>query len=301
MTRTFAYLYFALATPLVLWSQEMQPRAYLPSPIGVGFSGISYSYNGGGLLFDPSLPVEDATVRAHIPAISLGGSFATFGRSSQALAVLPYVVADLKGKLAGTEEYRYRSGLADTTLRYAINLYGAPAMRRKEFAAFRPKTIVGVSLTASAPASQYDPVRLINPGTNRWAFKPEVGVSRTLGHWTLEGAAGVWLYTKNKQFNGTQVRTQRPLWSTQAHLVRVFRRRHWMAFDFTYFQGGAAEVDGRPATTYQANTRMGATYGYLLSRRQAIRFSWFSGVTTRIGSNITSIGLAYQFLWSEGR
>ena len=40
-----------------------------------------------------------------------------------------------------------------------------------------PRTIVGVSLLVQAPTGQYDPDRLINIGTNRWTFRPEVGVS----------------------------------------------------------------------------------------------------------------------------
>ena len=36
---------------------------------------------------------------------------------------------------------------------------------------------------------------LINYGTNRWAFKPEVGVSRRWGHWTLDTYGAVWFFT----------------------------------------------------------------------------------------------------------
>jgi len=297
----FSFLPIAALTVLRLPAQEMQPRAYLPSPVGVGFGGISYSYNSGGQLLDPSLPIEDAQVKAHIPSLSVGGSFSTFGRSSQVLAVVPHAVADLTGTVAGAEQYRYRSGLADTTFRYAINLFGAPAMRRRDFARYRQKTIAGVSLTATAPASQYDSARPINIGTNRWAFKPEVGVSKAVGEWTIEGAFGAWLYTANPRFNGRNRRTQSPLWSTQAHIVRTIHRRHWVAFDFTYFQGGATRVNGVEAATYQANTRVGATYGIVLSPRQALRFSYFSGVTTRVGADLQSIGVAYQFLWADGR
>jgi len=88
------------------------------------------------------------------------------------------------------------------------------------------------------PTGQYDPKRVINIGTNCWAFKPEVAVSRALGRWALEGAFGVWLYTTNSQFYGNSTRTQNPLWSGQAHVVRLIRSRHWFAYDFTYFRGG---------------------------------------------------------------
>src|SRR5512141_827966 len=106
-----ALIWLLLLLTCLVSAQEMQPRAYLPAPVGLSFAGISYARNGGSLLFDPSLPVEDSRVSAHVPTFSLGGSFGVLGRSSQVLVAMPYVVADLTGRFAGTEQYRYRSGL----------------------------------------------------------------------------------------------------------------------------------------------------------------------------------------------
>jgi hypothetical protein len=39
----------------------------------------------------------------------------------------------------------------------------------------------GTSLTVFAPTGQYVPDRMINLGTNRWAFKPESAVSQPIG------------------------------------------------------------------------------------------------------------------------
>jgi hypothetical protein len=51
------------------------------------------------------------------------------------------------GLLDGIPTSIKRSGLADSVLRFAINLYGAPPLEGKEFAAYRAKanveTIVG--------------------------------------------------------------------------------------------------------------------------------------------------------------
>jgi hypothetical protein len=285
----------------ILVAQEMQPRAYLPSPRGVGFAGFAYSYNSGGLLFDPSLPITDAQVNAHVMALSLGASLNSFGRSSQALLIMPYAVADLTGKFAGVDQYRYRSGLADLTLRYAINLYGAPSMGLREFAQYKQNLLIGVSLTATTPSGQYDPNVAINIGRNRWDFKPEIGVSKAWGPWAFEGAFGAWLYTKNSSYYGGTERTVEPLWSTQAHVVRVIKRRHWVAYDLTYFAGGKASVNGRPSSVAESNTRMGLTYGWVLSPRQAIRFTYFEGVTTRLGADLRSVGVAYQVVWLRGK
>jgi hypothetical protein len=99
----------------ILSAQELQPRAYLPSPVGLGFLGLSYSGNAGGLLFDPSLPIENGHVDASIPSLALGGTLDVFGRTAQVLGVLPYAVADLSGR-------RRAIGPAWRTQRFAFPL-----------------------------------------------------------------------------------------------------------------------------------------------------------------------------------
>jgi Putative MetA-pathway of phenol degradation len=282
-------------------AQELQPRAYLPAPVGLNFFSISYSNNSGGLLFDPSLPIEDGHVSASASELALGKSVDAFGRAAQVLAVLPYVVADVSGTAGGVEGFRHRSGLADSLYRFSINIHGAPAMQLQEFMKYRPKTIIGASLSVIAPTGQYDPNLLINLGTNRWAFKPEIGVSRFFGKWDLEGAFGLWLYSKNSSFYGHTVRSQDPLGSVQAHVVRGLPHRTWLALDATFYTGGRTYIGNTVKADYQGNTRLGATFGIALTQRQALRFAYFDGVTARIGSDISSISVSYQVIWQRSR
>ena len=142
--------------PIALCAQELQPRAYLPAPVGMNFLSISYSSNSGGLLFDPSLPVENGNLNASIPSVAFGETLGVFGRTSQVLAVLPYVSADLSGKVTDGIQSRHSSGLADSTFRFAMNIHGAPAMHLKQFAEYHPKMVVSASLTVTAPSGQYD-------------------------------------------------------------------------------------------------------------------------------------------------
>jgi len=292
-------LFSYLATALN--AQEMQPRAYLPAPIGVNFFSTGYSHNSGGLLFDPSLPVEDAHVVANIGTFAVGQSIGVMGRSAQVLAIVPYLQADLTGLLAGDPQYRYRSGLGDMVFRYAMNIRGAPAMHLPEFVKYRQKTIVGASITVSAPTGQYDPNLLINIGTNRWGFKPEVGVSHAFGKWVVEGAAGVWLYTANKNFYGGKIRTQIPLGSLQGHFLRILPHRIWVAFDGTFFTGGRSYINDAEKADYQGNSRLGATFGMVITRRQSLKISYFEGVTSRIGTDIRTLGIAYTYIVMRGR
>lgn len=282
-------------------AQELQPRAYLPAPVGLNYFGISYSKNKGGLLLDPGLAMGDAPLSAHVSTFAFGQTLGLAGRTVQLLACVPYVVAKGESSFGGGGYGNYYSGLADSSFRFAMNLYGAPAMNLKEFRAYRQKTIVGASLTVAAPTGQYDPKRPVNLGLNRWAFKPEVGFSRAAGKYTFEGAAGVWLYTANHRFNGISVRRQVPLGSVQVHVERSLPRRMWIAADWTGYMGGRTQIDGKDNPDYQGNTRLGATWGVSIHPRHAIKVVYFRNVVARVGSDLASLGISYNFIWQRGR
>ncbi len=106
-------------------------------------------------------------------------------------------------------------------------MYGAPALTLKEFKDHRQDVIVGASLQVSVPSGQYDDSRLVNIGTNRWSIKPELGVSKALGRWTLELSAAATLYTDNDDFNGGKRRSQDPIYATQAHAIYSLRSGVW--------------------------------------------------------------------------
>jgi hypothetical protein len=73
-------------------------------------------------------------------------------------------------------------------------LKGGKALAPKEFAARKPEALIGASVLVVVPTGQYDPQRLVNPGTNRWAFKPEIGISKPINRWTFEAMGGAWFF-----------------------------------------------------------------------------------------------------------
>ena len=173
-------------------------------------------------------------------------------------------------------------------------------MTREEFAKAPKRTILGVSLSVQAPTGQYEPTRLINLGTNRWAFKPEVGVSVPVGHWFLDAYLGAWFFTNNDRFyTGTSTRRQDPLTVFQAHASYVFNTRAWIAIDGAWYGGGASAVDANPPSTRQSNSRFGATFAAPITPAQSIKFALSTGTTTRTGSDFDSIAVAWQFLFFD--
>ncbi len=288
---------FSLIVACASRAQELEPRAYSPSPAGFNIALVADTYNFGDLTFDPSLPVTDASAEINASVLGYVRTMDLAGRSANFGFGLPYVVGNLRGNYLGEPVTAYRSGLGDPRLRLAVNLYGAPAMTMKEFAARELKLLVGASLVVSAPLGQYDPTKLINIGGNRWGFKPELGLSREFGRWTLEGAAGVWLFTDNTDFYGGKTRSQDPISSLQVHVIRTFRPRMWLAFDANFFNGGRTSVNGVPKADLQQNSRVGLTFAMPVNKQHSLKISFSRGAITSIGADFNSIGVAWQYIW----
>ena len=280
-------------------AQELIPAAYTPAPVGVNLISVASYINRGDLAFDPSGPIEDAYGEIVISSLTYGRTLGLFGRSATLTAILSYVVGDLEGLYYGEPASANRSGTGDLNLRLGVNLYGAPAMTLQEFMEFRPKTMIGASLIVRAPTGQYDPTRLINIGTNRWGFKPEVGVVHVMGRWAIDAYVGGWFFTDNTDFFAGLTRSQDPILSTQFHVRRLFRRGLWAAIDANYWWGGKSSLNDVEGDDLQNNSRVGLTFAWQVWKNHSLRFAASRGAFTRIGGDFDSFGLSYSYSWRK--
>lgn len=280
-------------------AQDLEPRAYSASPVGLNFIVLGAGRSTGGVLVDPSGPVQDVDAKTNMMSIGAGRTFALFGRTALIVAALPYAWSEVSGRVGETSASVTRSGLADPRIRLSVNLLGGRAMKVQEFARSKRSNIVGVSLAIAPPFGQYDRSKLINLGTNRWSFKPEVGVSHLIGEkWTVDGYAGVLLFTENDEYYpGSAVRTQDPIFGLQGHASYTLKPRFWLAFDATWYSGGVTAIDGTDKGNLQRNSRIGATMSLPITREQSLKFAVSKGATTRIGSDFTTISAAWQIAW----
>jgi hypothetical protein len=292
-------LWVLLLVGLPLAGQQLEPQAYAVSPVGVNAVVFAYSTMDGDVSFDPTLPIENAKTVLNRFDLGYFRSIDFFGRTASITALIPYTEGDTEGVVSGSFEQIRRSGLRDPAVRFAVNLLGAPAMRLPQFANYRQKWIIGASFVVAAPLGQYDPARLINTGTNRWSFKPEIGVSRTIRRWTLELIAGVWLFTDNKNFVGTK-RSQDPIGASQIHVVYTFRPRFWASFNANFYTGGRTTVGGVLRADLQRNSRIGGMVSIPIAKRHSIKAGYSAGAYTTIGADHRSISVSYQFLWGGG-
>jgi hypothetical protein len=292
--------FLASALPLLLFganaaAQELEPGAYTVSPVGVNVFNAGYTFNSGDVTFDASLPVEDAHARINTLALSLGRSVSMFGRSATVLASLPVVGGNITGLYLGQYTAVDRTGLGDARLRLGVNLFGAPALKMPEFAKTPPpRTNVSAGLTVVVPTGQYDPARIINLGSHRWAFKPEAALIRTTGPWLFEFYAGAWLFTANDAFYGGHVRTQDAMLSTQFNVRYTFKPGLWLSGNANFYRGGRTNVDGRADLDFQTNSRVGATMTIPLSPRSSFRVAVSDGAYTTIGADFLGVSVSFQ-------
>jgi hypothetical protein len=286
-----------LAAPLS--AQDLDPRAYAHVPVNGTFLVWGFSVSHGGVVSDPTLPVTDVNATVETPSVGVGRSFDLFGKTAQVFGVLPYSWAQASGKVLGEGKDITRAGLYDMRIRLSVLVRGAPAASVAQFARAPRRTILGTSLTVVAPTGQFFPDRLINLGTNRWAFKPEFAVSQPMGQkWLLDVYSALWLFTANNSFYpGTATRTQEPMGAFQAHLSYNFTRLLWAALDATYYVGGRSTVDGIENNDRQSNTRVGATLVFPVGRRHSIKLAVSKGAIVRSGADFSTFSFGWQTAW----
>ena len=291
--------------PVAGAAQDLTPRAYFPAPETSNVVILTYAVSRGELVFDPTLPIADATGTIHTPVLSVYHAFGLFGRSASLTGSLPFAIGTLSGNLAGEARAIDRRGIVDANVRVAVNLVGGPSLSAPEFVKTPiSRTLLGASMKVVAPTGQYDPTRLINIGANRWAFKPELGYTGRAGKFVVDVFAGIWLFTTNESFAATVAnprgveRTQDPIGAFELHVSYDVKPRLWVSADINYWRGGRTSVNGvEGSQTLQANSRFGVTGSVPLTRRQSIKISYSDGVIVRVGGNFQVLSVGYQYGW----
>ena len=281
-------------------AQDLEPRLYSNTPVGMNFLIAGYAYTSGNVATDPSLPVENAELEVHSPLVAYARALDVWGTSGKIDVAVPYAWLSGSAEANGQLRTRDTSGFGDPRIRFSVNLYGAPALSLEEFATYQQDLIVGASVQITAPLGEYDGEKLVNIGTNRWSVKPEIGLSKAFGPLILELAAGVTFYTENDNFFGGQTRDQDPLYSVQGHIIYGFSSGIWIALDGTWYSGGQSTVDGVELDDRLDSSRVGLTLAFPVNRYNSIKLYGSTGVSSRIGGNFDTVGVAWQVRWGAG-
>lgn len=283
-------------------AQDIEPRRWSHLPEAGNFAGAAYSVTTGDILFEPELRIENAQVDLQTFAGKYIRSFELLGKSARVDVIQPYQIGHWTGLLNGVPAKVDREGWADTTLRFAVNLFGAPPLAGQEFADYRARTeretIVGMGLVVQLPTGQYDQDKLINLGFNRFAFRPQLGVVHDWGKWSAELTTAASIFADNDQFyQGTRLQ-QDPMYSADGHLIYTFRPGLWLSASVGYGGGGTTAVNSVANDNQQSNLGWGLGLGIPINRAVGLKFAYIGTRTqARTGLDADTFTFGVAVAW----
>ena len=280
-------------------AQDIEPRRWTPLPVGMNILGAGIVHTYGDIAFDPVLELDDVTVDVETVIVSFLHAFNLAGQSARFDVRLPYQDARWEGLLSGERASTERHGLADPRLRLSVNFVGAPALKGKEFQAYRAahpvNTVVGAALAVSLPLGKYEKDKLINLGENRFVFRPQLGLVHTRGHWSYELTGSVFLYTENDEFFGDNNREQDPLYALQTHLIYSSPQRWWVSLGAAHDWGGESSINGVKKDDQRRDVLFGISGGLAIGSRSSVKLSYVGSRTLKdVGKDTDSVGFAYS-------
>jgi hypothetical protein len=279
-------------------AQDMEPRSYAVVPAGLHALAFSYTYSSGNVITEGSSPVQNLKVTNNVLNLGFVQTFALFNKLARIAIGLPYGFLDGTAKFRGVDTAGSRSGFYDGRIKIGMNLFGSPVLSPVNFIKFQEHTVLGISLVISVPVGQYFPSKLINLGSNRWGFKPEIGASHREGRLFYEVYAGIWLYTNNDEYFQKTSLSQKSLYSFQAHVDYTFKHGKYLALNGGFAEGGETYIDNVQQNNVSQNWRIGGTFSTsVFDKHQSIKAMINTGIATRAGQNYTAFTLVYQYSW----
>jgi hypothetical protein len=303
LCKFFVLITLLMSTANPALAQDLEPRRWSHLPVGLNVLGVGVANARGDILLDPVLRIEDASYRLDAIGLSYVRSFGLFGRSARFDAVAPLVDGRWEGLVDGEPAAVDRRGLADPWLRFSINLYGAPALKGKEFMQYitqhETNTNVGAGIAIIAPLGEYNAERLINLGSNQWIFRPQLGVLHQRRKWQFELTGSVFLYETNDEFFKNSVLEKDPLWFLQSHAIYTFNPSWWSSLSLGYAYGGESTINGVIKDDSARTSLIALSLGFNISRTQGLKIAYLRTRTnTSLGKDSDTLSLGWSFRWA---
>jgi hypothetical protein len=279
-------------------SQELEPRSYAVVPTGLHAMALSYTFSSGNVIMAGSSPLQNLDVTNSVFNLGYVQTFTFFDKLARVAVSLPFGFLNGTATFQGLDTAGSRTGFYDGRIKFGVNLFGSPALAPLDFQKFQEHTVFGASVVISVPVGQYYPSKLINLGSNRWGFKPELGLSHREGRLFYEIYSGIWMYTKNTNYFKSYVQQENNLFSFQAHVDYTFKHGKYLALNGGYADGGESSLNGMEQHDEEQNWRLGVTFSSpIFNKHQSIKAMLNTGIATKAGQNYTAITIVYQYNW----
>ena len=290
-----------LCFPDWVFAQFAEAHHYDNAPVGVNQVELAYAYAHANASIDTSLVVAGASFNLNQGTITYTRYFGFLHRVAWVDASVP--IAGLGGSVSGTGIHGAITGAGDSSYALTALLKGGPALGVAQFADYKPATTVGVSLTVTAPTGQYNSNKLLNLGTDRWSFKPEIAVSHPFGHeqkWQCDLYAHAYFFTDNTSYHGREILRQQPLPGLEGHMSYFVAKNVWASIDMLYSFRGSTVVNGVDQNDAQKNFMLGSEVNVALNPQNSLVFQFAKALVHENGPSITGIAVKYNYTWGKG-
>ena len=284
-----------------VYAQFTEAHHYDNTPVGTNQIELAYAYARANASIDASLIVAGAKFNLNQGSVAYTRYFGFLHHLVWVDASVP--LAGLGGSIGGTNIHGSIAGAGDSSYSIAALLKGGPALNVQEFSNFKPTTTIGLSLTISAPTGSYDANKLLNLGSDRWSFKPELAISHPFGpdkKWQADLYGYAYFFTDNTSFRGVQILRQEPLPGLEGHLSYSFLDSLWASVDGLYSFRGETVVNGIYQNNTQRNFTLGTEANVSVNSRNSLVFQFAKAVVHQNGPNYTGFAVKYTYTWGRG-
>ena len=281
-------------------AQFNDPRTFQNTPVGINQLELAYAYVRSNTSIDTSVIVSGAKFNLNQGLVDYTHYFAFLHRMAWFEASVP--IANLSGSITGTDITGSTTGAGDSGYTAAILLKGGPALSPEQFANAVTTTSIGLSLSTTAPTGQYDPYKLLNLGSDRWSFKPELAISKPFGpeqRWVFDAYANSYFYTDNTSYRGAEVLRQRGLLGLEGHISYAFNNILWASLDTRYSFRGDTTVDGADQNNPQRNFIVGSELVLSPNSRDSFIFEFAKAAEHKNGPALTGLTVKYDYTWGH--
>ena len=277
--------------PHQAWAQFTDARSYDNTPVGINQLELSYAYVHSDTSIDSSLVITGAKLGLNQGTIGYTRYFGAFHRLMWAEASVP--VGGLTGSISGTSIQGSKTGAGDSSYQVGMLMKGGPALSATQFENYKPTTTLGASLTITAPTGQYNPVKILNLGSKRWFFKPELALSHPFGpeqKWQLEAYITSYFYTNNTSYHGMEILRQQLLPGVEGHITSAQR----------YSCRGTTFVNDVDQDNGQHNFILGSEINVSINNRNSLLFEFADALVHHNGPAFVGFSVKYDYTWGKG-
>ena len=273
LPKTIVTVVVAIVTLSPVSTRAQSPRDYLNTPVDAALLQLDFLNTNTETASASDLSLPNNVSVSRIGSVSVLWSFPLGGRYGGVGTTGAYIkVKVTRGPLGQLET----TGFSDPSMTFHANIFGAPALRKEQFAQAIPQSYMSVHLTINAPLGSYDRNSAVNTGANRWSFYPLVNLDITPDKgvsWIDLYAAGRF-FTNNNEFRGTNQLSQNPLGILSAFYSHNIGMRWFAGIGARYDNGGNTYINN----ISQTNAANGFQPSFTISRARTI---WKYGLTLK--------------------